>query len=56
MAGATNSFVQIIAGRHITIQSIQISLDLFDGLIIRFVKTETYYQDSIPEEKFAFIE
>lgn len=56
MAGATNNFVPIIAGPHTTIQSIQISPDLYDELIIPFVKTATYYQDSTPEVKYACIE
>jgi hypothetical protein len=56
MAGGTNNFVPIIAGPHITTPSMQISPGLFDELIIPFVKTETYYQDSIPVEKYAYIE
>ena len=55
MADATNNFALIIAGQPTTMQSIQISPDLFGALIIRFVKTGIYYRGSIPAEKHVCI-
>ena len=55
MADATNNFALIIAGQPTTMQSIQISPDLFGALIIRFVKTEISYRGSIPAEKHECI-